>query len=208
MPMLRTLLVLLTVTVGVGFGLSQPALAEDTAVHACDRLAAHPQDPDKVTPGVSTSDVDRPAAIAACRAAVAEDPKTVRYTYQLARVLFYDGQAEEATQLMAQAAEAGYRQAQFVMGAFITNGRPYVSDDLCDAEQWWAKAAKAGRQAAKVAYVRHVTKGLFDGCTLHATAGDMETFLDDVRAEARDYYLRLLLADLTEDLAAYRATQP
>lgn len=180
--------------------------AAQEAITLCDRLAAHPLDPDRISEGVPTSDVDQPAAIAACEAGLADDPGNPRLTYQLARVYFYNGRSAEAITTMEKSAEAGHRQAQFVMGALISNKRPDASDNICDAEAWWARSAQAGRLAAQVSYVRHVTKGLFDDCELHANVDDMAAFLDNVRAVGGwDYYLRLLMADLTEDLAAYRA---
>lgn len=183
--------------------------AASQATHAqpvpteCDRLASHPEDPDRIIPGVATADVDLPAAIAACETGLAADPDNARLTYQLARVFFYSGRSADAMRTMEQAAEAGYRQAQFVMGALITNNRPDAPTDVCEAEKWWAKSAEAGRVAAQVSYVRHVTKGLFDGCTLNASASDMKDFLDRAAAADRNYYLRLLIADLQEDLANY-----
>ncbi|NKB43663.1 MAG: hypothetical protein GKS03_05230 [Alphaproteobacteria bacterium] len=180
-------------------------MAQEAAT-LCDHLAAHPEDPDRIVEGVPTAAVDKPAAIAACEAGLAADPGNPRLTYQLARVYFYNGRSGDAVVAMEKSALAGYRQAQFVMGALISNKRPDASDNICDAEMWWAKSAVAGRLAAQISYVRHVTKGFFDGCKLHANKDDMTVFLDNVRATGgRDYYLRLLMADLTEDLAAYRS---
>ncbi|MEQ8735760.1 MAG: tetratricopeptide repeat protein [Rhodospirillaceae bacterium] len=200
----RTTACILTVC-GLALGGVAPtaAMAQET-VTTCDRLASHPEDPDRIIAGVATADVDQPAAIAACEADLKADPGNPRLTYQLARVYFYNGRSADAVATMDKAARAGHRQAQFVMGALITNNRPDASDDICDAEMWWSKSAKAGRLAAQVSYVRHVTKGLFDGCALNASKEEMSFFLDNVRATGGgDYYLRLLLADLTEDLAAY-----
>jgi len=186
-------------------GIAPIAVSAQETITSCDRLAAHPEDPDRVIAGVATADVDQPAAIAACEADLKADPGNPRLTYQLARVYFYNGRSADAVATMEKAAQAGHRQAQFVMGALITNNRPDASEDVCDAEMWWAKSAKAGRLAAQVSYVRHVTKGLFDGCSLKASKEEMSSFLDNVRATGGgDYYLRLLLADLTEDLAAYK----
>jgi hypothetical protein len=179
-------------------------VAQDGAT-TCDYLAAHPEDPDRIVAGVPTSLVDQFSAIAACEAALIADPGNSRLTYQLARVYFYNGRSADAVSAMEAASASGYRQAQFVMGALISNNRPEASDDMCDAEFWWAKSAKAGRRAAQVSYVRHLTKGLFDGCTFHTNEDDMEAFLQNVRsAGGGGYYLRLLIADLTEDLRAYR----
>lgn len=187
----------------VVLGLSSGVAAQ--TVTACDRLAAHPEDPDRVSEGVPTSAVDQALAITACEADHEANPDNARITYQLARVYFYNGRTADAVATMEKAAEGGHRQAQFVMGALISNKRPDTSGDMCDAELWWAQSAKAGRLAAQVSYVRHTTKGLFDDCTRNATVEEMDVFLDNVRETGGgDYYLRLLLTDLKEDLAAYR----
>ena len=49
-------------------------------VHDCDRLAANPPDPDRVTIGVERKDVDIASAIAACESAVAEAPEEARFS--------------------------------------------------------------------------------------------------------------------------------
>ena len=176
-------------------------------VTQCDRLAAHPLDPDRITTGVPTAEVDQDAAISACEHDLADDPENPRLIYQLARVYFYNGRTKEAVSTITRASEAGHRQAQFVLGALIANNRPDAPKDICEAERWWAESAKAGREAAQVSYVRHVTKGLFNDCAMHATKQEMGTFLAKAKDGASNYYLRLLLTDLTEDLAAYSTTQ-
>ena len=67
--------------------LAQPVLAAAPMLDDCDRLAANPPDPDRVTVGVERPDVDLPKAIAACKAAVAAHPDVPRFSYQLGRVL-------------------------------------------------------------------------------------------------------------------------
>jgi TPR repeat protein len=200
---MQSKLCLLCMAVALGGGLLTTTAAAQPAPTACDRLAAHPEDPDRIVPGVPTSAVDQLAAIAACEADLETDPGNARLRYQLARVYFYNGRTADAARTMERAAEGGHRQAQFVMGALISNGRPDASDDICDAEQWWERSAQAGRVAAQISYVRHVTKGLFDGCDLHASVADMESFLDRAAEQDRNYYVRLLIADLREDLADY-----
>ena len=54
-------------------------------VTECDRLASHGRDPGHVAPAVSSSGMDKPAAIAACQQAVAADPDNPRLNYQLGR---------------------------------------------------------------------------------------------------------------------------
>lgn len=194
------------IAVGVACGAFQTNSVNAAEITTqCDHLAAHPEDPDRITEGIPTAVVDQLGAIAACETDLIADPGNPRLTYQLARVYFYNGRSADAVATMEKAATAGYRQAQFVMGALINNNRPNASNDICDAEVWWAKSAQAGRLAAQVSYVRHVTKGLFNGCALHASESDMVTFLENVQTKGSGYYLRLLTADLMEDLAAYRS---
>jgi hypothetical protein len=179
------------------------------AVTECDRLAANPEDPDRVAPGVPREEVRLEAAIAACEADTARDPSNTRQRYQLARVLFYAGETERAAREMRAAADAGSRQAQFVYGLLISNRREHAPSDICLVEQYWLKSARAGRQAARVSYVRHALRGLFDGCRIQASQEEMTDLLARAQGAANNYYERLLIEDLTEQLAARgRAPQP
>ncbi len=174
-----------------------PASAQITD---CDRLASHPEDPDSVAPGVPGSRVDVPRAIAACEAAVARDPANARGRYQLARVLAYGGNSARATVEMKRAADGGYRQAQFVYGLFVERGRPDAPADVCIAEDYWLKAARAGRQAARVIYAQRVFRGRFDGCPVQATPAELGQLLEAAAAEAREFYERLLIDELRDRL--------
>lgn len=180
--------------------LASPALAKDVPVAACDTLAAHPEDPDRIGAGVPRAKVDLPAAIAACRQAVAAHPDTPRFKYQLSRVLFYSGQEQEAVERMRGAAETGYPQAEFVYGLFISNQRNFAPTDLCLAERFWKASAHGGRHAASVNYVRFAEKGRFDACPDLAPKAEMQEMLTKARAAMTSYYERLLVDNLTEDL--------
>jgi hypothetical protein len=72
-------------------------VAAQNQVTECDRLAAHPSDPDKLTEGVATQDVKLDRAIAACQMAVAADPNNARLNYQLGRVLYYKKNSQYRT---------------------------------------------------------------------------------------------------------------
>jgi hypothetical protein len=74
---------------------------------ACDLLASHPDDPNRVAPGRERTEIakDFPGAIAACRSAVERDPGNPRLQYQLARVLGYSGQGKLAMPHRAKAVE-------------------------------------------------------------------------------------------------------
>lgn len=171
-------------------------------VAECDRLAAHPEDPQKVTPGLPAEQIDYPAAIAACEAAVAAEPANMRVRYQLARVLFYSNANERAVEQMRIAADAGYVQAQYIYATFIARGRPYAPTDICLAEQYWRKAADARRQSARVQYVRHALRERFAGCPGAASWADMRAMLDAAAEDATGIYQQAIVEDLGAALAA------
>lgn len=174
----------------------------DTSPTECDRMTSNPEDPDRVAPGVEREDIDLPRAIALCEAELAADSTRARTRYQLARVLFYAGQTERAAREMQVAADAGYRQAQFVFGALVSNKRSHAPTDICVAEHYWLLAARNGRQAARVSYVRHFLNGRFDSCKRGADLAEMKGFLADARSAANNYYEGMLIEDLGTRLGA------
>jgi hypothetical protein len=185
---------------------TQSALA--AKVTECDRLAAHPDDPDRIAPGVERKNMDLQQALARCEADAAQQPSQPRLRYQLARVLFYAGQNERAVAEMRAAADNGYRQAQFVYGTMINYRREHAPSDICLTERYWLAAARAGRQAARVSYVRHVLKGRFASCTIQASATEMRALLATAAGEARDFYERLLIEDLTDEFDSTGLSRP
>jgi uncharacterized protein YhfF len=182
--------------------LSAPVSAADDPVAACDRLAAHPEDPQKVTPGLSAEQIDYPAATAACEAAVAAAPDNLRVRYQLARVLFYADQNERAVEQMRIAADGGYVQAQYIYATFIARGRPYAPKDICLAGRYWLKSSAAGRQSARVQYVRYALRESFASCPDAATWDEMRALLDAAARDAVGIYQQAIVEDLGEALAA------
>jgi len=194
----------LAIAVVTSFVFASPlALAAD-GVTSCDRLASHPEDPDRVTTAVETRDLKFDKAIAACEADLKADPKNGRLHYLLGRLYFYNKQNERAVEEVRRAADMGYRQAQFVFGAFINNKRPFAPTDICLVEDYWLKSANAGRQAARLSYVRHVVKGKFAGCKVQLSKTEMQAMLDTASKEAPGYYERLIIEDLTEALQTYQ----
>lgn len=191
----RIFLTMLTALVPLG-----PIRADVTD---CDRLAANPPDPDRIAEGVPRSEVDVDAAVQACNEALAESPDNARIAYQLGRVYFYGGNTAGALQYIGKAADQGYRQAEFVMGALADNRREGVPDNICAVEDYWYRSASKGHLHARIAYVRHVTKGLFESCDIQATPQELQTLIDVEATGSSNYFLRLLVADLEEDVAAY-----
>jgi TPR repeat protein len=195
----------------VAFHGTATAYAEPPSVRAspteCDRLAAHPSDPDKTTPGASTADVRswNEAAIWSCRQAVARDADDARQRYQLGRALFYAGQRAEALDHLAIAAAGKHRQAQFVLGLMYTDGVPEVLEaDSCAALELWKDAASRGHFAARVALGRDWVRGAFRVCKAAPSAVEVDAWLASARAESTDYYQRLLIDWARETLAAGR----
>jgi hypothetical protein len=180
---------------------ASPATAA-APVTECDRLAAHPEDQQRVGPGVERGQIDLPTAIAACERAVAAAPADARQRYQLARLLFYSNQNDRAVDEMRRASDGGYPQAQFVYGTFVVRGRPGAPKDVCVAERAWRGAADGGRQAARIQYLRYALKGRFDGCTGRLDDAGLRALLAVATREAKDFYERLVVEDLTEALAA------
>lgn len=186
-------------------GLSAPAAAADRnakkAVAKCDGIAGHPDDPDRVGPPAKRENINLPKAVQLCAAAHKADPSIARIQYQYGRVLFYSGQTEPAMVEVKAAADAGHRQAQFVYGLFVMNGRPNAPTDTCVAESYWHKSAAGGRQAARMNYVRYALKGAFKTCPGAATQEEMAAMVKAGRSEAKEYYQRVLFEELDQHLA-------
>lgn len=174
------------------------------SITECDRLASHPEDPDRVAPAVETKDLQFDAAIKACEADLKADPENNRVRYILGRLYFYNKQNEKAVEQVRIAADKGYRQAQFVFGAFIKNKRPFAPTDMCLVEDYWLKSAQAGRQAARISYVNHVLRGKFAGCKIQLSKDEMKAMLDTAANDKPGYYERVLLDDMYEDLLKYQ----
>jgi TPR repeat protein len=189
------------------WGSAAGAVSADAEITECDRLVSHPRDPDRVTTGVPSAEVDVAAGIAACQAAVEADPDGARANYQLGRVYFYDDRVDKAMSHLEIAAAANHRQTMFVLGYILDTGLKGVDQDTCRAEELWARSARAGRLAALVSYPHHVVRGRFDACTLQVSDAEMMDFLEQAETFDLDYYQRVLVGDVTEDLAAYIASR-
>jgi len=159
----------------------------------CDRLAANPPDPDRITLGVPRESVDLPRAIDACRAAVAQYPDEARLAYQLGRCLFYAGHLHDALASFRQAAELGYRQAHFILGLLMMRRYEGVVFDLKAIEHHWRTAARADHANAQVSYAREAIKGTFDALPTRADDVELKNYL--ARAKPKVDYLGGLLVD-------------
>jgi TPR repeat protein len=124
---------------------SLTARAEE--IDACDRLAANPEDPQKVGSGVPFFEIDGPAALEACRAALEGHPHILRFRYQLALALARTKQFAEAAAAIKPAAEAGYAAAEADLGYLLRDGLG-VDLDAVAALRWSMLAAQQGYSPA------------------------------------------------------------
>jgi tetratricopeptide (TPR) repeat protein len=131
----------------------------------CDRVAAHPADPDKVLPGFNRDQIDLPKAIEICRRVLAEQPGHARTAFTLGRVLYYSRRTEESLPYLEQAAQAGYRQALFVLGFVLYDGSQAKRDD-CRAAELWQKSIALEHPWTGYYLVNGYLEGRFDACGL------------------------------------------
>lgn len=203
---MRTILMSATFVLAAILGLASAAIAapDPEAVTECDKLASHGSDPERVAPGVSQSNMRKAAAISACLADTAMQPENRRLRYLLGRAYFYSGRAADAMPHLIFAAEAGHRQAQFVLGYVYDGGLQGIEQDRCKTEALWLRSARQGRFAALVSYPHHVVRGKFDDCDISASIDEMAGFLETAKGMTSEYYRSTWAADVTEDFNEYR----
>jgi hypothetical protein len=176
---------------------SPAGAAYSRAVTECDRLAAHPDDPLKVAPGVSEKAMDKPAAIAACKAAVAADQNNPRLNYQLGRALGYSGRGAEALPYRDKAVAGEYPQALFVIGYITMLGMNEQPKDVCRGADLIRRSALAGRLAGQTGFVHWAMEGRFKGCKVKIDKREMAGFLSKAKAAVgSDFYKELLVESL------------
>ena len=164
----------------------------------CDRLAGHPNDPERVGEGVERPAIDLDAAIDACAKAVGEDPDNPRLNYQLARVYGYSDRHEEGDPYRNKALAAGYPQSLFVVGYIRLEGWDGRGKDACYGGALIRRSALAGRYAGLVGFPHYALDGRFDDCPSYPVVdrAEMKGFLEQAETRGGDFYQRLLVANL------------
>lgn len=170
------------------------------AVTECDLLAAHPDDPNRVAPGVGTRDVKLPAAIAACETELARDPKNPRIAYQLARVLTYSGRVAEAVPHIEGAAATNYPQALFVTGYLYLSGAYQARKDFCRAGELIRESAIWGRLAGQLGYPAYVLAGRFKDCPVRQDRDELIAFVERAQQSRLEFYPSVLAETLLVEL--------
>jgi TPR repeat protein len=130
----------------------------------CDRLAASDFDKDRppLVPGVPIARLaaQADAAIAACRAAVADAAAPVRYQFELARALQASGQGAEAAAWYRKAVDAGNLLAMNNLAVFYESGAGGLPLDQAEATRLLEKAATGGLAIAMAGLGQRYELGL------------------------------------------------
>ncbi|MDO9417082.1 caspase family protein [Pararhizobium sp.] len=122
------------------------ALSVNTAeANDCDRLAANPHDPMRISsvPGVAATEMNAPEAIKACEAALAEYPDEVRFQFQYGRALYTAKRYDEAIVVLTKAAEKQELAAMNNLGILRLSG-PKSVQNKSEALRWFTRAADLG----------------------------------------------------------------
>ncbi len=174
----------------------------DRGVTECDLLAAHPDDPEAVSAGVSRADMDKPAAIRACTAAVQADPSNPRLRYQLGRAYGYSGRHADAIPHREVALRGGYPQSLFVMGYIRLTGWDGAPSRPCYGGELILRSARKGRMAGLLGFPHYAQLGYFDDCAAGPVRNreEMLGFLDTAESMTSDFYKGALIAQLRRAL--------
>lgn len=121
------------------------------SVGECDRLAAHPDDPQrpKSIKGVEDDDLKAGPALAACEEAVAVEPSNSRLKYQLARALLGYDKPAEGLEMLTDAAELGSGAATAALGDITLYGLLDDNPDPATAKKLYEQAAGLGFKPAR-----------------------------------------------------------
>jgi hypothetical protein len=121
-----------------------PALSGDH-VKDCDALAAHPADPQRNgAQGREDENIHAEKAMAACKAAVEQDPQNARLLFQLGRSYWVGERFEEAIEAFLEAGEQGHGGALAYLGDATLYGVADLDPDPEEAKNLYNKAAVAG----------------------------------------------------------------
>lgn len=174
--------------------------AYDRTVTECDRLTAHPSDPERVSEGVTQDAMDKSAAIEACLEALANDPDNPRLNYQLARAYNYAGQPLEGAPYSNKAVTAGYPQSLFVAGYVRLENWDGLGPDPCYGGELIRRSAEAGRLAGLIGFPHYAMAGRFADCESYPIVdkAELERFLNEAGPRAETYYQSILVQELKE----------
>jgi TPR repeat protein len=153
------------------------ASAQNVPPQDCDRLAAHPDDPEAKAAGLPLDKIDAGKAIAACESAVRQNAENATLNFQLGRAYERAGNFAAAVHQYQKAADTNYAASQSSLGMMYVRGLGVARDD--------AKALELFRRAADQGYApgqanvgtmyqqgRGVTKNSGEALKWYRLAGD------------------------------------
>ncbi|MDP6708921.1 MAG: caspase family protein [Alphaproteobacteria bacterium] len=111
-------------------------------LHDCDKLAANPDDTQRLGSGINYDKIDVRRALQACKRAVAGYPGTARFLYQYGRALHRDRQYGLAVDWFRKAADAGHAAAMNALALAYRWGNG-VEKSEARAFRWYQRAAEA-----------------------------------------------------------------
>lgn len=118
-------------------------------VQECDALAAHPDDPEAFTTGISDEKLNAPTTIRACEAAVKAEPQTPRLHFQLARGYLKANNIESAIEQLIAAGEQGHGASLAYLADLHVEGAPGIDADPALARSLYERSVASGFQPAK-----------------------------------------------------------
>jgi hypothetical protein len=120
-----------------------------TPATPCDRLAAHPDDPNATARGVRDVTLDADAVITACEAETKLDSTTPRLAFQLGRGYLKAGRTEEAIEQLVIAGNGGHGGALAYLADLYLDGAAGLEANPVLAHSLYERAAEAGFAPAK-----------------------------------------------------------
>ncbi|MGJ8615657.1 MAG: hypothetical protein ACSHWS_02385 [Sulfitobacter sp.] len=111
--------------------------------HDCDRMAGHPDDPDKVGDGIAFKDIRVKEATFACHHAIGRYSREPRFRFQLGRIYDKAKDFDNAAHGYSDAAERGHARAMASLAILHRNGEGFEKSEV-NAFLWEVKAAEAG----------------------------------------------------------------
>lgn len=169
----------------------------------CDILAAHPDDPERVTDGIADDKIVPRLAVPACEQALANSAKDPRLIFQLGRAFLAAGKKSAAYEQFNAATEANYAAGWAYLGDSYQFGHGVEADDA-KAFEAYKKALDAGFLSAKSQLEQLAfDKTLFASPLVNATfMGELGTLTTQVDTEVTKWLARSYIFSLTQKLIA------
>jgi len=127
-----------------------PSIGDSNVIAKCDSLAASPFDTERPSGvlGIKSSELDKNAALDACKLAAAQFPDNPRMQFEYGRVLELNGDYDEAMKSYGKAVNQDYAAALSNVAGLYQNGNGVIKNSEI-AISLYSKAAARGNPAAQ-----------------------------------------------------------